>query len=55
MLFEPYLYKPEKELMDHFKYVKLFVYMFERRMQSFGTRFRHQVGHWGYYRGGEPP
>jgi enoyl-CoA hydratase/carnithine racemase len=27
-------------------------YMFERRMQSFGTRFRHQVGHRGSYRGG---
>ena len=50
--FEPIFQEPEHMHVDHFKYVKLCVYMFGRRMQSFETRFQHQVGHQGYYRGG---
>jgi hypothetical protein len=34
--------------MDHLKYVKLLIYVCERSMQSFGTRFQHQVCRWGY-------
>ncbi len=37
--------------MNHFKDVKLLLYMFETRVQSFGTRFWNQVGHRGYYQG----
>ena len=35
-----------------FKCFKLLLYMFITRVQSLGTRFRHQVGHRGYYKGG---
>ena len=43
--------KPEHMHMDHLKYVKLLIYVCERSMQSFGTRFQHQVCRWGYWRG----
>ncbi len=46
--FELSFQKPEHMHMDHLKNVKLLIYMCERSMQSFRTRFQHQVCHWGY-------
>ncbi len=48
--------KSEKLLLVvHFKYVKLFLYIFERKVQSFGTKFWHQVGQHDRYSGGGHP
>ncbi len=46
--FELSIQKPEHMHMDRLKYVKLLIYMCERSMQSFRTRFQHQVCRWGY-------
>jgi hypothetical protein len=46
--FELFFEKPEHMHMDHLKYVKLLIYVCERSMQGFGTRFQHQVCCWGY-------
>jgi hypothetical protein len=35
--FEPIFQEPEHMHMDHFKCVKLLLYIFEKRVQSFGT------------------
>ena len=46
--------KSENMHMDHFKYVKLLLYIFERRVQSFGTKLWREVGQQGCYSGGGP-
>ncbi len=46
--FELFFQKPEHMHMDHLKYVKLLIYVCERSVQSFGTRFRQEVCRWGY-------
>ena len=46
--------KVKEHALDHFKYVKLLLYIFERRVQSFATKFWHQVGQQGRYSGGGP-